>query len=138
MSRAPNRGDPARHALLLVLTAILACADPPAPEAEGLWGGPVASLSLSRAGGALAYSCGAGTIDSMWTLSREGRFTATGKHFFGGGPVPPEGHPPHPARYTGRIDGSVMILTITVTDLVQTLGPFRLVRNGPVVRELCV
>jgi hypothetical protein len=33
--------------------------------------------------------------------------------------------------------GSVLTLTVTLTDLDQTLGPFRLVRGGPNLTNLC-
>jgi hypothetical protein len=122
-----------------MLAGMLAgCSAATAPVAEGSWGGPDASLSLARSGGTLSYACGAGSLDSTWAIGRDGRFSGTGQHFFGGGPIPPEGHPPHPARYTGRIRGDRLELTVTLTDLGQTLGPFRLVRGGPAVQELCV
>ena len=120
------------------LPLAMACSSPTAPSAEGNWGGPEASLSLTRAGGTLSYACGAGTIDSTWTLTRGGRLVATGQHFFGGGPVPAQGHPPHPARYNGQLRGTDLILTITLTDLAQTLGPYRLTRGGPIVSEQCL
>jgi hypothetical protein len=124
--------------LLLWLPLAVACSSPTAPGAEGTWGGTEASLSLTRSGGTLSYACGAGTIDSAWTLTRDGRFAATGQHFFGGGPVPPQGHPPHPARYSGQMRDADLVLTITLTDLGQTLGPYRLTRGGPEVFEQCL
>jgi len=127
-----------RRRLLPLLAVMLSCSTPTAPEAQGDWGGPDASLSLSRTGGVLSYSCGTGTMDATWTLSRDGRLTGTGQHFFGGGPVPSEGRAPHPARYAGRIEDNTLILAVTLTDLGQTLGPFRLLRGGPVVHEMCV
>jgi hypothetical protein len=127
-----------RHRLLLLLAMMLSCSAPTAPEAQGDWGGSDASLSLSRTGGVLSYACGTGTMDATWTVSRDGRLTGTGQHFFGGGPVPSEGRAPHPARYAGRIEGDTMVLAVTLTDLGQTLGPFRLLRGGPVVHEMCV
>lgn len=127
-----------RCRLLPLLAVILSCSAPTAPEAQGDWGGPDASLSLSRAGGTLSYTCGAGTVDPAWDLSRDGRLTATGQHFFGGGPVPAAGRPGHPARYSGRIEGNTLVLAVTLLDLGQTLGPFRLVRGGPRVQELCL
>jgi len=127
-----------RCRLLPLLAVVLTCSAPTAPEAEGVWGGPDASLSLSRTGGVLSYSCGTGTMDATWTLSRDGRLTGTGQHFFGGGPVPPEGRAPHPARYAGRIEDNTLILAVTLTDLGQTLGPFSLLRGGHLVQEVCV
>jgi hypothetical protein len=121
----------------LLIAALIGCSDSTAPSAEGTWGGTAASLQLTRAGGTLSYPCGAGTIDSGWTLSQSGRFSGTGQHYFGGGPVPPEGHTPHPAVYDGRVEDVRLRLTVTLTDLGQVLGPFELVRGGPPVAEVC-
>ena len=121
----------------LLLPLVLACSSPTAPAAEGSWGGTEVSLELSRSGGTLTYLCGAGTIDS-WTLESDGRFAGTGLHYFGGGPVPPRGRPPHPARYAGRVAGDRLTLTVRLTDIGQMLGPYRLERGGPQVSELCV
>ena len=127
-----------RLSSILLLPLALACSSPTAPDVLGSWGGTEASLVLTSSGGAISYACGSGTIDSGWTLSRTGQFVASGQHFFGGGPVPPQGRPPHPARYMGQVQGDDLTLTVTLTDLNQTLGPFHLVRGGPVVVELCV
>jgi hypothetical protein len=123
---------------LALLSLALGCSSPTAPAALGSWGGPEASLLLTTSGGTLSYACGAGTIDSAWTLTDAGQFVASGQHFFGGGPVPPQGHPPHPARYSGQVLGDVLTLTVTLSDLHQSLGPFHLVRGGPAVVEQCV
>lgn len=122
----------------LGLAFALACSSPTEPSAVGTWGGREASLVLSRSGGQVGYQCGAGTIDSTWTLSDEGKFTAAGVHFFGGGPEPIQGRPPHPATYVGQVSGTSMVFTVTLTDLAQTLGPFHLTRGGPPVPELCL
>ena len=121
----------------LTIVALLACRDATAPIAEGSWGGREASLELTGSGGSLSYACGSGTIDSGWTITRDGRLTGTGEHFFGGGPVPPGGRPPHPARYTGRLTEDRLSLTVTLTDLHEVLGPFAMVRGGPPVAERC-
>jgi hypothetical protein len=127
-----------RVSTLLVGLVALGCFSPTAPDVLGTWGGQDASLVLSTSGGTVSYPCGAGTIDSGWTLSAGGRFVASGEHFFGGGPLPPQGRPPHPARYVGQVEGHNLTLAVTLTDLNQTLGPFYLVRGGPVVVEQCV
>ena len=127
-----------RLSLLFVpLLAVIGCTSPTAPAVAGNWGGTQASLILARSGGTVSYQCGAGTIDSTWSLTTDGRFAGTGLHYFGGGPVPVQGRPPRPARYEGQVDGDVLTLTVVLTDAGQTLGPFRLLRGGPVVRELC-
>jgi hypothetical protein len=116
----------------------IGCSSPTAPTALGEWGGQPASLSLTTSGGTVAYLCGIGTIHSGWTITNGGQFAASGRHYFGGGPVPPGGTTPHPAHYSGQVDGQSLTMTVLVTDLKQTLGPFHLIRGGPAVHELCV
>jgi hypothetical protein len=127
-----------RAASYVLLALVVGCASLTAPTVVGVWGGTQASLTLDRSGGSLTYPCGAGTIDSAWTLDGNGTFAASGEHFFGGGPVPVQGRPPHPARYTGQVNGALLTLVVTVLDLNETLGPFTLVRGGPPVHEMCV
>ncbi len=124
--------------VVAVLAALAACSSATAPQAAGSWGGRQASLTLTAAGGTVSYQCGAGHIDPGWTLDSAGRFSGTGVHYFGGGPVPAPGPTPHPAVYAGVVSGDVFDLTVTVTDLKVTLGPFRMVRGGPPVIQLCV
>ena len=127
-----------RVARCLVLAFVAACASPTAPDLSGEWGGAQVSLTLDRSGGALTYACATGTIDSTWTLDANGVFAGSGEHYFAGGPIPPGGGTPHPARYAGEVDGVVFTLTVTLTDLDETLGPFTLVRDGPPVHVLCL
>ncbi len=122
---------------VLPLCALLACSSPSEPVAEGEWGSEQASLVLSRAGGTLGYQCGDGTMDSTWTLTADGELSGTGVHYFGGGPVPIAGRTPVVARYTGRVAGRVLTLTVSLPARGVTIGPFRMVRGdagrvGPV------
>jgi hypothetical protein len=123
---------------IALLALAIGCSSPGAPTVLGDWGGEQASLSLTISGGTVSYPCGAGTIDSAWTISDDGKLSATGSHYFGGGPVPVGGAAPHPARYSGQVNGQFLTMTVLVLDLDQTLGPFQLIRGGPVVHELCV
>ncbi len=130
-----------RRALLPILTLLstVACSEPSAgPVLKGQWGGHVASLQLADTGGSVQYQCGSGTIKAGWTFTDHGAFQAQGEHFFGGGPVPPGGAPGHPATYTGHVVGPKLVLTVTLTDLDQVLGPFELVRDGPQVADMCL
>jgi len=107
----------------------LGCASPTSPDPIGQWGSNDANLTLSRSGGTIEYGCGLGTIDSTWSVGTSGRFTATGMHFTEGGPVPIGGVPPHPARYLGTLQGRWLTLSVALTDLNQTLGPYSLERG---------
>jgi hypothetical protein len=123
---------------LFAVALAAACSSSTAPEASEVWGGTEASLTLTPAGGSVSYPCGSGTIDSGWTIGGGGRLLGTGQHFFGGGPLPPEGRPPHAARYFGQISGTALTLSVIVTDLRDTLGPYQLTRGGPEVMEQCL
>lgn len=116
---------------ILVLSFLLAlgCASPTSPDPIGQWGSNDANLTLSRSGGTIEYGCGLGTIDSTWSVGTSGQFTATGMHYTEGGPVPIGGVPPHPARYRGTLRDPWLTLSVTLTDLDQTLGPYRLERG---------
>jgi hypothetical protein len=122
----------------LALSAMLAaCTSLTDAGVAGQWGSTQASLVLQRSGGTVSYQCGFGTVDARWSLNADGQWLATGQHFFGGGPDPIEGRPPHPARYSGQLVGDQLDFTVTLTDLGQTLGPFHLTRGGPTVSEMC-
>ncbi len=127
-----------KTAAILAGLVALACHSTTAPDAIGTWGGQEASLVLSDSGGTMSFACGSSTVGPSWTVGSGGRFSATGQYFFGGGPVPPQGTPPHPARYAGLIQGDQFTVTLTLTDLNQTLGPFHMIRDGPPVLPRCV
>jgi len=95
-------------------------------------------MTLSGQGGTVLYACGEGTVDPDWHLSPGGRWSATGRHYFGGGPAPAQGHPAHPASYEGLLTPSSLRFTVTLTDLGEILGPFTLERNGTGPDNLCL
>jgi len=108
-----------------------ACADAPAAPLLGSWGGEHIALVVSATGADLEYDCAFGTIDAPIDLRASGSFTATGTHTFEhGGPIR-EGEPPdtHPAEYRGLIAGTIMTLTVTLTDTTRTVGTFTLRRG---------
>ena len=121
----------------IALLTIVGCASPGAVgvfgplSVLGEWGGSEASLVLTSTGGSVNYWCGTGTIDASWSLNADGLFIAAGQHNFG------KGRPPHPARYVGQVESDELVLTVTLADVGQVLGPYHLVRNGPVVEEQC-
>lgn len=122
----------------LAVLLTIGCENPVSADLTGQWGGPDADLTLTTSGGTVQFACGGGAIDAGWTLSHDGRWTATGQYFAGGGPVPIEGHPPHPAAYAGKLLGNRLTFSVTVTDLEQVLGPFTVERDEPGVSEMCL
>lgn len=126
-----------RPRLASSLCVLVACTSPTAPVAEGLWGGPSASLVLSSAGGQITYDCGWGTIDAGWIITAAGRFSATGQHFFGSGPQPPGQVPPRPAAYSGRVHQNTLAFTVKLKDSGEVLGTVYLRRDGPAMVNVC-
>jgi hypothetical protein len=123
---------------LLLIGSALACADRVAPELNGLWGGPDATLILSPTGGTVQYACGAGTIDPGWQFTANGQWRATGQYFTGGGPMPVEGRPPQVASYLGTRTGDTLTFSVTVPGLGTVLGPCAVKRDQPGASEICL
>jgi hypothetical protein len=95
---------------------------------NGIWGGEHIGLSVEKNLARLEYDCAHGTIDQSMKVDGEGRFNVTGRHIReGGGPVS-EGERPdsHPALYRGQVTGEKMVVTITLTDIKETVGTFTL------------
>ena len=75
----------------------------------GIWGGEAAGLQVTESGGTASFLCGQGTIDEPMLLDRDGRFDVSGTLE---GKLPPS----RPARYSGRVDGDRIILTVRLRD----------------------
>jgi len=85
-------------------------------------------MEITDAGAALTYDCAHGTIDQPIGLDGSGRFEVQGTHTRERGGPARSGDAPdrHPARYTGRVDGKIMTLVVTLTDTKETVGTFSL------------
>ena len=97
----------------------------------GTWGGQHISLDVTPAGARLEFDCAQGTIEQALTLDAHNAFdlpgTYTPEH---GGPVRIDEQPnARPARYTGRIEGERLTLTITFADTQKPVGTYTLVRG---------
>jgi hypothetical protein len=90
-------------------------------------------MSLTETGATIDYDCAQGTIEGALRLRSDGSFTAEGAHTFEhGGPVHSgEKIVARAARYTGRIEGNRMILSVTLPESGQVLGPYELQRGQP-------
>jgi len=127
MIRAPR-------VLALAAGAMLACADArtaPPSLITGEWGGDHAGLVAMPDSGTMEYDCAAGRITQPLRPLADGSVLALGTHTPGhGGPVRiDEVLPRRPARYTGRVDGDRLTLTVVMTDSNATVGTFELFRG---------
>ena len=120
--------------LIVGLAALAACGDSPtAASLIGDWGGEHIALTITPAGGSLEFDCAHGTIEEPILPAANGTFDAAGVYVREhGGPIR-EGEPPdsHPAHYVGRIDGSRMTLTVTLTDGDEWIAHYTLVQDAP-------
>jgi len=94
----------------------------------GAWGGNQIGMQVTERGAEINYACAHGNIGERITLDADGKFDVTGSHVNESpGPVRVDQKPDsHPARYTGRVDGQTMSLTVTLTDTKQEIGTFTL------------
>ena len=118
----------------LGVAAMLACGAPgtsPPELVTGEWGGDHAGLIATPDSGTMEYDCAVGRITEPLRPDAGGDFTAVGTHTPGhGGPIRiEEVLPRRPARYTGRVTGDKLTLTVVMTDSAITVGTFELVRG---------
>lgn len=125
---------------IAVLTAatLLGPCDPtgvrPPKDLAGTWGGDNAGLIADDTSAHIHIGCTWGDIHQALVTDPQGRFDLPGEHDITAYPI--ERGILHPARYTGRVTGSFMTLTVTLTDTAVTLGPVQLMygkepRMGP-------
>ena len=120
--------------LFILTLALTACADTPAAPPTlliGTWGGDHAGLIATADSGTLEYDCAVGRITEALRPGSDGRFVALGTHTPGhGGPARiDEIVLRRPARYTGRVSGDLLSLTVVMTDSNVTVGAFELTRG---------
>ncbi len=122
-----------------VLTLIYAAAcqsarGPVDPVLVGTWGGDNAGLIATDTSAHVHIGCTVGDVHQVIETDAEGRFDVPGLYNVTAYPV--YRGPDHPARFSGRIDGQVMTLTVQLTDTAVVLGPVQLTygkepRMGP-------
>lgn len=96
--------------------------------AAGSWGGQHVRLEVGRDGAEIEFDCAHGRINGRLRPGRDGRFDAAGTFVAErGGPVR-EGasEKGEPARYTGRVNGKTMTLSVRLTDSNTDVGTFTL------------
>jgi hypothetical protein len=104
----------------------------------GVWSGEHARLEVAAGGATIEYDCGRGTIDEPLVLDAQGRFAARGRHVpEHGGPERRDEPAPPAARYTGRVSGDHMTLTVAIDGQKDPLGPFTLTHGADVALMKC-
>jgi hypothetical protein len=93
----------------------------PPKDLAGMWGGENAALMADDTSAHVHIGCTYGNIHNRIMLNADGRFDMAGEQNITAYPV--DRGILHPARFVGRVSGSSMTLTITLTDTTVTLGP---------------
>ena len=131
-----------RLSLLWTACLCFSCASVPtltqSTVPPGVWGAQHVNLDVSATGARIEYDCAHGTIDGPLSLDSANRFDARGTHVREQpGPVPENEPPGVPARYTGRLEGDSLTITVTLTDSHEEVGTFTLKRNSSGVLRKC-
>ena len=104
------------------------------------FGGEGVLLTIRDVGADLEWDCAAGRIEERFETAADGSFDLVGTHTPGvGGPIR-EDDPPRtePARYTGRLSGSSMMLSVELPESDVTLGPYELLYREEAVLRRCL
>lgn len=131
--------------LLLCLGVVAACTGPgdlmaqlptpspvaPGTVASGIWGTPingkaVQMLEVRDTEAAVDFPCAHGTISQPLTLDAMGLFGVEGTYTQESGVAPAEASLPVPARYTGRLAGQTLTLTVILIDGAVKIGDYTL------------
>ncbi|MEO8195056.1 MAG: hypothetical protein ABI681_14480 [Gemmatimonadales bacterium] len=114
------------RSVLSLFVAVACYSGPAAPitEITGTWGGENAGLIASDTSAHVHIGCTVGDTDSPIHPGADGRFEATGTYNVDAFPI--DRGILHPARFTGRVDGDRLTLTVTLTDDSRQLGPVTL------------
>lgn len=100
--------------------------------AEGVWGGMHLRMNVGGEGAALEFDCANGQINAPFKTDAEGRFDLSGTYTREGpGPIRLGREPTaRPARYTGRVEGSRMTLSVQLEGSEKPLAEFTLTHGS--------
>lgn len=111
------------------------------PVPVGEWGGEHLRMVVSETGVRIEFDCAAGAIDQPLATAADGTFAEDGLYAAErGGPIDPE-QPPRPtyaARYEGRIDGTVMTMTVVAPEYRGFVGTFTVELGRRALLEKCL
>lgn len=74
----------------------------------------------------MLFDCAEGRIEGPILPDERGRFEVSGTYTPTPGPEPAEGRPGRPAQYHGRVQGKMIILSVTLVDTGDSIGAFDL------------
>ncbi len=93
----------------------------PPKDLAGTWGGNNAGMFVDDTSAHVHIGCTYGNIHQRVVPDPLGQFNVPGEQDITAYPV--DRGILHPARFSGRVTGGIMTLTITLTDTAVTLGP---------------
>ncbi len=102
----------------------------------GEWGGPQAKLVLGPTGGVMTLACASATISAPLRPDATGRFDVMGRYEIHGGGMVAADTPPAmvQARFSGRLDGSAMHLSVHRKGVAPEVYTLELGRRVKVIR----
>ena len=99
--------------------------------AEGAWGGAHVRLNVRGGGAELEFDCARGEITAPFETDAAGRFDLPGTFRREGASIRVGKTPgSRPARYSGRVEGRAMTLTVKLTETDQTPDTYTLTRGS--------
>ena len=100
--------------------------------AEGVWGGAHLRMNVSGEGASLDFDCANGQIAAPFVADAEGGFDLPGTYTREGpGPIRIGREPSaRPARYTGRVEGERMTLSVRLEGSATPLAEFTLTHGS--------
>lgn len=118
-----------RVTAMAVAALVLGCADPlppsPGPLALGTWGGDNAGVIVTDSVTHVHLGCTLGDMPGRVSVDPTGRFTVEGSYVLRAYPIMTG--PRLPARFTGRLAGRTLTVSIAVNDTTEgkvvALGP---------------
>ncbi|MEO8334561.1 MAG: hypothetical protein ABI664_06300 [bacterium] len=120
--------------IITLSVALLACSSSgvsPVPSDGqvplGTWGGDDAGMIVGNTAMHLHVGCTYGDVSGRIVTDADGRFDVAGSYLLRAYPIAVG--PTMPARFVGRVEGSVTTVTVTVNDTVQHAS----IVKGPVV-----
>ena len=100
----------------------------PTAVPQGSWGGEHVAVTVTSTGARVEFDCAHGTLTQPLTLDSNGQFGVAGTFTREGGPTPVI-EPAVPATYSGRLQGTILRLTVTLSGSNQPLDTFTLAQG---------